>query len=454
MTVLADLALFAMVPLTLLLFMLLPPRRAVLAAFLIATLLLPMAAYTFEGLPTYNKFSAASVSVLLGVLIFDSGRLAMLRPRLLDIPMVVWCLSPAVSSLTNGLGEYDAFSAVADQVLIWGTPYLMGRLYLGDREGLQDLAGGIILGGLVYVPLCLYEIRMSPQLHAMLYGFHQHDFTQTYRFGGWRPTVFMQHGLAVGMFMTVAALLAAWMWYTGAFRRILGVPMVLLAPPLMMTAVLCKSLGALVLLVAGVVALFSASTLRTRLILLILIVPPVLYIGTRTVGGWSGGALVETARMVDEQRSRSLETRIYHENLLIGRAMERPAFGWGRWGRNRVVDEQGRNQSITDGLWVIAFGTMGVAGLAALYGWLLGPPWVVFWRVESIGSAVTAAPIALAASMVLFATDAIANAMINQLWAVIPGALVSAVAISSAARRGRGAARRRRAVGAQGERLR
>ena len=60
-----------------------------------------------------------------------------------------------------------------------------------------------VLGGLIYVPLCLFEVRMSPQLHNMVYGFAQHSFGQTVRGGGWRPMVFMQHGLAVGLFMSV-----------------------------------------------------------------------------------------------------------------------------------------------------------------------------------------------------------------------------------------------------------
>jgi hypothetical protein len=435
MTILADLVMIAFIPAALALFMVLRPRRAVIATLIVGMLLLPMAQYSVQGVPAYTKFSATSIALLLGVFIFDSGRVASFRPRLLDLPMVVWCLSPFVSSVTNELGAYDGLSAIADQVLIWGAPYFVARLYFGDRDGLRELALGIIIGGLIYVPLCLWEIRMSPQLHATLYGFHQHDFSQTYRLGGWRPTVFMQHGLAVGMFMTVASLLAIWLWHTGAVRRLMGVPMVWVVLPLAGTAVLCKSTGALLLLAAGVGALFAASMLKSRLVLVLLLIPPLLYMTGRSTMGWSGMDLVETAKLMGEDRAQSLETRVFHETLLIDKALERPAFGWGRWGRNRITDEHGRNQSITDGLWIITLGTMGLVGLAAMVGWMLGPPLVVFLRIPAVGTAATAAPVAMAVAMSLYVSDAIMNAMVNQFWVAIPGALVSALALSAKAKK-------------------
>jgi O-antigen ligase len=388
-----------------------------------------------EGIPQYNKFAATSLAMLLGAVIFDFGRVGAFRPRLLDVPMLIWCMAPFFSSLTNGLGPYDGTSAVVEQLLIWGIPYFIGRLYFADRESLRELAMALVIGGLIYVPLCLYEIRMSPQLHAMFYGFHQHDFSQTVRLGGWRPTVFMQHGLAVGMFMTAASAAGVWLWYTGAVRRIAGVPMLVLIPPLLVTTVMCKSMGALLLLIVGLAVLFAASVLRTRLVLIALLIPPLAYIGARTALDWQGAELVQAARVVGEQRAASLNTRIYHETLLLDKALQRPAFGWGRWGRNRVFDEYGRDQSITDGLWIISAGTMGLVGLAALIGWLAVPPWVVFRRVASVKSAATAAPLALAVILSLYTTDMVLNAMLNQMWMLISGALVSAAALSARARR-------------------
>ncbi len=98
-------------------------------------------------------------------------------------------------------------------------------MFLSDLTGLRTIALGVFLGGLSYVPLCLYEIRMSPQLHRILYGFHQHEFVQTLRWGGFRPMVFMNHGLALGLWMTLACLSGYWLWRTGTKKRLWGVPM-------------------------------------------------------------------------------------------------------------------------------------------------------------------------------------------------------------------------------------
>src|SRR5207302_8625560 len=63
-------------------------------------------------------------------------------------------------------------------------------------------------------------------------------------------------------------------------------------------------------------------------------------------------------------RADSVQDRLENDDLMIQRAVERPVFGWGGWGRNRVyVKAQGEDSSVTDGLWIIAFGTRGWVGL-------------------------------------------------------------------------------------------
>jgi hypothetical protein len=115
-----------------------------------------------------------------------------------DLPMAVWCVCPMFSSLANDLGVYDGLSQSLEQTIVWGVPYWIGRAYFTDFKALRDLALGIVIGGLIYVPFCLVEMRFSPQWHTWSYGYFQHDFTQVFRFGGYRPVVFMEHGLAVG----------------------------------------------------------------------------------------------------------------------------------------------------------------------------------------------------------------------------------------------------------------
>src|SRR5215212_5826155 len=178
------------------LFALMPPRRALAVGFVVGWLFLPQLALPLPFVK-WDKHSATSVGAFLGVLIFDSGRLKAFRPTLVDLPMAVWCFVPYSAAVSNGLSPYDGSAASATQMVVWGVPYLLGRCYYADFLGLRGLAVWIFVAGVVYVPFCLFEKALSPQLHFMTYGFHQHDFNQVVRMGGYRPMVFMEHGLAV-----------------------------------------------------------------------------------------------------------------------------------------------------------------------------------------------------------------------------------------------------------------
>src|SRR5439155_21163091 len=97
------------------------------------------------------------------------------------------------------------------------------------------------IGGLVYVPLCWFEVRMSPQLHVWVYGVRHHAFVQQMRDGGYRPMVFMQHGLMVAMWMAMTSLIGCWLWKAKTIRQIGDVPMYVLVPAMLLTVYLCKS---------------------------------------------------------------------------------------------------------------------------------------------------------------------------------------------------------------------
>ena len=423
---LAHVVMFSWVPVVLGIFALLPPRKAVVASFLTAWLFLPMVEYDLPGLPNYTKMSATCAGVLLGMAVFDFNRLMSFRLRWFDLPVAMWCVSSLFSSLSNGLGLYDGVTAVVARVVTWGLPYLIGRLYFGNLSGLRELARGIVIGGLVYVPFCLFEVRMSPQLHRLVYGFHQHVFAQTVRFGGWRPTVFMQHGLMVGMWMTAASLVGLWLWSTGYVKRLWGIPMLWVVAAVWGTAVLCKSAGALALLAAGVASLFAVKHLRTVAPLVCLVALPLLYMAGRVSGAWSGDGLVDVAgALFGEERAISLQCRQDNENLLMEKAMQRPLFGWGGWGRNRVYDEQGEDVTITDGLWIIGLGMNGIVGLAALTLMLLAPVWMLLMKLSARQWALPAAAAvaSLSVLLTLYMIDNLFNGMVNPIFTLVAGGL-------------------------------
>jgi hypothetical protein len=428
MSILVPIALFGWMPVVLFIFAVLPPRRAVIVAFLLAWLFLPVAGYKTSGLPDYTKMSATCVGVLLATAVFDTGRFFSLRPRWVDLPMAIWCAVPVATSLSNELGLYDGFSNAFARVVAWGLPYLIGRMYFSDLASLRELAIGVVISGLIYVPLCLFEIKMSPQLRFWVYGPECNAWwdSSITRFGGYRPVVFMQNGLAVGMWMATASIVAVWLWAGRALRSMWNVSPVVLVGALVVTTVLCKSLGSLALMAIGLVALFLGRKLRTSSIVLMVIAAPVVYMSARTIGGWSGQQMASLAELISSDRAASLQTRLTNEDLLGSRAMLRPVLGWGGWGRNFEFDaETTRYRGIPDGMWIIAFGVNGVLGLAALFAVQLLPPVLVLRRcpARAWAAPALAAPVAMAIVLSLYAIDNLFNAMTNPVYMLVAGGL-------------------------------
>lgn len=383
LTFTALVALLGWIPLMVLLFMVVPLRRALLTAMVVGFLFLPQAYIEIRGgLPDYTRYVAMSAGCLLALLILDFSRLARFRPTKVDIPALIWVLVPIASSVSNGLGVYDGVSASITRVVEFGLFYIYGRVYLSDVEGLRLLALALFLGALVYVPLCLYEVRMSPQIHNIVYGFHQHDFSQTLRLGGWRPMVFMQHGLALGMFLSTTTLLGFVLWSGGYLKAFAGFELLCLGA-LVVTLVLCRSSMALLLFAAGIGVLMGVRATRSPWPLLLLTLIPVTYVTVRSTGVWDGRVLVELASTyVNPERAQSLEFRLDNEDLLIDRALEQPLLGWAGWGRSRVVTEEGRT-TITDGYWILFLGRNGLIGLAAGMLLHLFPSWLFMASVPA-----------------------------------------------------------------------
>lgn len=437
MNFLVPIALFGWVPAVLALFALLPPRRAVIAATLIAWLFLPMAGLPIPGLPDWTKMTATSVGCVLGCFFFDQARLFSFRMRWFDWPMLIWCIVPFFASITNDLGVYDGISTSIAQVFIWGLPYLIGRVYFSDLEGLRELAIGMFVGGLVYVPLCLIEIKMSPQLHNWVYGYHPHkDFAQTLRWGGYRPTVFMQHGLMVAMWMTAASLIGIWLWRSRTLNELWGVPMFFLVPIQVITTILCKSMNAVALGMLGVGALYSIGILRSRIVLIALMIAGPTYIGLRLFDIWGGEELAQMVSRINPERGASLQARLNAESLLARKALQQPIFGWGGWGRARVRAEDGRDLATTDGLWIITVGNQGIVGLASWMLVLLLPAMLLtrYHRPDDWSHPAFAPAGVLAVLLVLYLLDCVMNAMVNPVFTMAAGGVTGLQGLRIAAR--------------------
>lgn len=414
-------------------------RRALLIAFIGAWLFLPAPSFgiPLKGIPDLTKITAASFGALLGAAIFDVRTLLTFRPKWYDLPMAVFCLSPYITSIKNDLGAWDGLAAVVQQSAQWGLPYFLGRCYFKDWESFRELGVAIVVGGLIYIPFCLFEIKQSPQLHRIVYGRAASDFVMEKRWGGFRPQVFMQSGLAVGLWMTTATLCAIWMWMCGALKEILGVSMRIIVPALFCTTILCKASGAIGFLFAGIGTLLWIKYLRNPLPLLMLMAFPPLYMYQRASLNWDGDWLKEKAyALFGEERGQSLATRVDAENQLTQRALSAPDpwFGWGKWNKDepamvpwRIVSRlvkytstgeqyiKYKDEAPTDGLWVIIMGQFGIVGVTALTCVLLLPGFVLWLRVPMRfwSHALVAAPAAMTVLLVLDMSDNLLNGLLN-----------------------------------------
>ncbi len=431
MNLMVYIVMFGWIPFVLYLFKWVPAQRAVIVSFIIAWLFLPVVKFSLPGLPDYTKMSATCYGILLATIVFDVKRFSTFKFGWLDLPMLIWCLCPLASSLTNGLGLYDGFSEALNQTVTWGLPYYLGRLYLNNLDGLRKLAIDMFIGGLIYMPLCLFELRMSPQLHRIFYGFHARaDFSQTMRYGGFRPTVFMEHGLMVGAWMMAATMLGVWLWRTGNINQVWGIPGHWLVGALFITALLVRSTGALILLLVGLFVLFFSSRFGNSVLMLVLVAAISLHLYLGVSGNFPGEQISNViSTTINPERAQSVQFRFDNEKLLAQKAREKIVFGWGGWGRSRVYDNWGNDVSVTDSLWILAFGTRGLVGLISLTASLLLPA-IAFvqrypanlWNHPKVAPAAT-----LAILLVLYMMDCLLNAMINPIYILACGGIAGVV---------------------------
>jgi hypothetical protein len=417
--------LFGWIAVAITLFTLLSPRRAVLAAYIIAWMFLPVAEIQLPGLPDLTKVTSASMGAFLGVMIFDPKSIMTLRPRLVDIPVIVWCFAPMLSAVENGYGPYDGASGMLTEIFTWGIPYLIGRAYFCTFDAQRELAIAIVIGGLIYVPLCLFEIRFSPQLHRMMYGSHPSHFAMTVRYGGYRPMVFMRHGLMLGMWMTSATLIAFWLWRSKSIRMMYSVPMVVVVGVLFMTTFLSKSTGAFLLLLGGAGTLFVLRYTRTSWAMVVVVMITPVYMFARTTGMYTGDDMVALAAEISEDRAASLAGRLINEDMLAERALEQPIWGWGAGDQWRIRNEEGEDITVSDGMWIIALGRTGLVGLVSLTAMLLLPVLLLLRRVGARHWELPASapPAVLSVLLVLYSMDNLMNAMLNPIFVLIMGGL-------------------------------
>ena len=256
-----------------------------------------------------------------------------------------------------GVGPYDARSAAVAQ-FIFILPFFLGRQFLRSSEDNVEILRVMVIAGLAYSLPMLFEVRMSPQLHTWIYGYFPGSVLATdsrRRLSAcglpWERTVsgLLRHDDNRGGSRLVADANPHWpiaaRWDYRLFEFHIG-------------AVQDRSA-----LVYGAVLVplvrWASPRLQLR-VASILVIIALAYPILRVADLFPTTSIVEAASAVSADRAGSLKTRFDNEDQLLNHAWQRPWFGWGRFGRNRVYKGwDGSDSSITDGYWIIILGEFG-----------------------------------------------------------------------------------------------
>jgi hypothetical protein len=445
----AYLALLIWPVVALLLYSKLPVGQATLWTILGGYLLLPVGAQIkLAGVPAFDKQSIPNLAALIGCALF-TGRLPKFFRGfgLAEFLILLLLVGPFITSMLNadpirirgtflpGVGSYDALSASVEE-FIFILPFFLGRQFLRSSEDNAEILRVMVIAGLAYSLPMLFEIRMSPQLHNWIYGYFPTSFGQEIRSGGFRPVVFLGHGLLVAFFAMTSVVAAAALWRT---RSRVG----RLAPGgitvyLGFVLLLCKTLSAL-LYAAGLVPLVRWASPRLQLrVASVLVIIALAYPLLRVADMVPTASIVSAASAISADRAQSIEFRFHQEDQLLDRAWERPWFGWGRFGRNRVYNGwMGRDTSVTDGHWIITMGTFGIVGFVAEFCLLALPVFraaMALKFAQSRQEGVYLAALALIVAINIF--DLLPNSSISPwTWFLVGALLGRTEAIETVARR-------------------
>jgi len=179
----------------------------------------------------------------------------------------------------------------------------------------------------------------------------------------------MGHGLMVSFFVMVVMLSVVVLWKNRIKFRFFS-PAIISCYTLIIL-VLCKSVGAIIYGVGALLLIrFTKPKIQYQFAIVLAMVT-ILYPTMSIIDVFPHQQLVHLADSFSAERAQSLEFRFYNEKLLLDRAKKHFFFGWGGWGRDRVYNAYtGRDETVTDGTWIIQLGTYGFVGFVSMFGLL------------------------------------------------------------------------------------
>jgi hypothetical protein len=313
------------------------------------------------------------VVALAGAVWADHQTLVRWRPGWTDVPMLLWCLWPLGQWHFVENPEPEPWISSLYLGAAWGTPWLLGRVYFSGEDGGRHLIASIVAGMAVIVPIALIEGVFGPVVYGWFYELHPFRFDGAQRYVGFRPLGFFEHGNQYGIWVAATALAAIWLWQTPSDSPVRG-RLAALAALCLAIALISQSLGAILLLFAGLALSLTGGRSPMRwvlpLFLLLTVSGGAIYLSGKLP---LRGLAVSTSigrQMVEIIRSSgkgSFTWRIARDQTALPLILAHPIVGTARW------DWWRKNNERPWSLALLILGQFGLIGLVLAFGSLLMP---------------------------------------------------------------------------------
>lgn len=395
----ALIAMVCFIPFSLYLFQRLPRALATSSVVLTGSLFLPEAVSLIRlpFIADIEKERLTYLCALVGVMVFHGSTFRHARPgtgpEAIFVLIVLGLLGTWLFNTERTINYGLVQEAVGinwmvvrstEDFLTFVVPFVVGRIAFQNRQDLRTLAYVIVAAGLVYVPLITIEAVMSIpfssfHLGGIIYGVYP---VPSFRWGGFQPVVFMDHGLSVASFMAVATIMAAAFAASKSAVRWRGIRRAHLLTQLglLLTRVVASNFYGLVL---GVGLRVFKATISGKLAVVIA-AAVCAYPMMRLTDIFPDQLLVKLASdLINELRARSFEGRFLEEDFIFDGLGSRLMFGWGLSDRIPGAFTFGEGETGLDSYMVIRTGWTGILGVELVFLFLMIPVWAAWKRLRS-----------------------------------------------------------------------